>query len=163
MPEQIATVRWLHERSEFERRAISVGLIAALAIGLGFVDSSLGFAVATIGALVYLPKLAALPRLVVEICLVAVYAYPEPSLHTQGTAAAPGATDYIVTPNVDISVVSDQLQRDFRRTSLDKLPHVIGKRSVMVKFQTELKNSGVAGTEYAPLSAAIQAWPLNLS
>jgi branched-chain amino acid transport system permease protein len=80
VPEQIATVRWWHERSELERRAISVGLIAALAIGLGFVDDTLGFAVATVGALFFLPKLDPVPRLVVEICLVAIYAYPVPAL-----------------------------------------------------------------------------------
>lgn len=76
---------------------------------------------------------------------------------TQGTAATISATDFIVTENVDVNIVPELLARDFRRSSLDSLAHVIGKRSVTVKFKTELKGSGTAGTVYAPLDAAIQA------
>src|SRR5689334_5736611 len=76
----------------------------------------------------------------------------------QGTAVVPSsATDYIITDNVDLNVNPEILTRDFRRASLDNLSHVVGKRWVTVKFKTEFKASGTAGTVYAPLDAAIQA------
>jgi hypothetical protein len=77
---------------------------------------------------------------------------------TQGTPVVPVAgTDYLVTENVDININPELLKRDYRRATLDNLPHLIGKRWVTVKFKTELKGSGTAGTAYVPLGAALQA------
>lgn len=76
---------------------------------------------------------------------------------TQGTAVAATATDFLPIESADININLEVLERDFRRGSLSNLSHIVGKRFVTVKFKTELKGSGVAGTVYTPLAAAIEA------
>ncbi len=60
-------------------RAI-VGALAAIAIPLGFVDTSLGIGIAAAAALYGVAKLPARSKLVAQAALVAAFAYPEPSL-----------------------------------------------------------------------------------
>jgi branched-chain amino acid transport system permease protein len=65
---------------ERERFGITIGLELAFAIALWFVDHALGYAFLVVAAVLWLRKLAEVPRLVVEVALVAAFAYPEPSL-----------------------------------------------------------------------------------
>ena len=55
-----------------------------------------------------------------------------------------------------VKVNSEKLERPVVRASLSQIPHLIGKKSVEVTFQTELKGSGLLGTspEIAPLLLA---------
>jgi hypothetical protein len=76
---------------------------------------------------------------------------------TQNTAATLAATDFVLAGDVEINPVSEAIERDFKRFSLDTLPHLVGKRHYEVKFKMELKGSGTRGTAYAPLGAALQA------
>ena len=78
---------------------------------------------------------------------------------TQGTSidSSFGATDYILAMDVEIKPVIELNERDYFRTSLDRLAHVVGKKYSTVKFKTEVKGSGTAGTAYAPLGAALMA------
>ena len=62
-----------------QRMQASVGVLAAAAIALGFVDTSLGIGIAAAAALYGLSKLPPRPRLVGQVALVAAFAYPEPS------------------------------------------------------------------------------------
>ena len=55
-------------------------------------------------------------------------------------------TDAILEKNLDIREIGEELNRDFARSSLSPLPHVIGEKYGELKFQTELKGSGAAGT-----------------
>jgi hypothetical protein len=66
---------------------------------------------------------------------------------TYGTDAAPtAALNAILAKDVDIRPLGEELVRDFLRSSLSPLPHVIGERYGELKFATELKGSGAAGT-----------------
>ena len=62
------------------RMKLIVGLLAALAIPLGFVDTSLGVGIAAVAALYGLSKLPQRPKLVAQVALIVAFAYPEPSL-----------------------------------------------------------------------------------
>lgn len=73
-----------------------------------------------------------------------------------GVDATPAASDGVLCRDVEIKPVGDELQRDFLRKSLSPLPHQIGERHYELRFTTELKGSGTAGT--APeLSPCFQA------
>jgi hypothetical protein len=76
---------------------------------------------------------------------------------TQGTPATPGATDALLVEDFQYDPNFELVKRPFYRTSLDTLASMIGKRSVGVKFRSELKGSGTAGTAYTPFGACIQA------
>lgn len=77
---------------------------------------------------------------------------------TQGTdATLSTSTDYILAQDVELDFNITMLQRAYYRSSLSRLTSVAGRRSIGVKFKTELKGSGSAGTAYAPLGAAFQA------
>lgn len=76
---------------------------------------------------------------------------------TQGTPVSPAATDFILAEDVKIKPVVDLQKRDFGRVYLGPTPPIAGKRLYEVSFKTELKGSGVAGTVFSPLGAAIQA------
>lgn len=76
---------------------------------------------------------------------------------TYATDATPVAADAVlVKSGVDVKVVGEELTRDFYRSSLSPLAHVIGERYAEVKFATELKGQGAAGTatEVSPLFQA---------
>jgi len=62
------------------RLKLIVGLLAAIAIPLGFVDTSLGIGIAAVAALYGLSKLPQRPKLVAQVALIVAFAYPEPSL-----------------------------------------------------------------------------------
>lgn len=77
---------------------------------------------------------------------------------TQNTAVVPStSTDYILVKDANIKVNTEKLERDYKRTNLDPLPHQIGKRSAEITFATELKWSGNSGSLYAPLDAALKS------
>lgn len=81
---------------------------------------------------------------------------------TQGTAAAPdAATDFIKVSSVDYTLEKEVLERDYLRSTIGALPHVIGKRWAGVKFRKEMTGSGTAGDAtiagFKGLDAAIQA------
>jgi hypothetical protein len=76
---------------------------------------------------------------------------------TQNTAITLLATDYLLAQDVSVKPVQEYLPRDFKRGTLDKIPHVAAGIHVDVSFKMEIKNSGTAGTVLAPLSAALQA------
>ena len=76
---------------------------------------------------------------------------------TQNTPATVVATDFLLAEGVEITPVGEQIARNYRRNSLDKIGHVIGKKNYDVKFKIEIKGSGTRGTAYAPLGAALQA------
>jgi|SRR6185436_14498092 len=81
---------------------------------------------------------------------------------TQDTAVAPStSTDYLLIEDFDFTQDIEKLTRDFRRVSLDPLPHVIGKRFAKFTFDVEMKGSGTAGDPtiagYAGLHALLQA------
>lgn len=66
---------------------------------------------------------------------------------TYGVDASPvPATDAILAKGTDVRVLGEELVRDFERSSLSPLPHVIGEKYAELKFQTEIKGSGAAGT-----------------
>lgn len=66
---------------------------------------------------------------------------------TYGVDPVPvAATDAILEKNLDIREIGEELVRDFARSSLSPLPHAIGEKYGELKFQTELKGSGAAGT-----------------
>jgi len=66
---------------------------------------------------------------------------------TYGVDPTPvAATDAILEKELDIREIGEELIRDFARSSLSPLPHVIGEKYAELKFQTELKGSGAAGT-----------------
>lgn len=73
---------------------------------------------------------------------------------TYGTDPTPTATaDAVLVSNPQVRVIGERLERDFVRSSLSPLEHVIGMKEVEVTFSTELKGSGTAGTasEVSPL------------
>lgn len=70
-----------------------------------------------------------------------------------GVDVVPAAGDAVLVKDVDIRVIGDELQRDFLRSTLSPLPHQIGERYCELKFTTELKGSGTAGT--APETGAL--------
>lgn len=75
---------------------------------------------------------------------------------TQGTPVVPStATDYILILDADVKVVTEQLERDYKRSNLDTLPSVTGKRTAEVTFKTELKSSG--SVFYPPMAALLNA------
>lgn len=75
---------------------------------------------------------------------------------TQGSAVVPApASDYILILDAQVKVVTDQLERDYKRSNLDTLASVTGKRSAEVTFKTELKGSGSA--VYPPMDALLKA------
>ena len=80
---------------------------------------------------------------------------------TQGTAIALVATDYLLVEDATISAITEKNIRDAKRSSLDKLAHIVGQRYVEITFKTEVKTNGTAngatGQIYAPLGAALQA------
>jgi branched-chain amino acid transport system permease protein len=63
-----------------QRWGIKIALQFLLAVLLFLLDHALGYAVLVIAALLWLRKLPDLPRLAVEVALVAALAYPQPSL-----------------------------------------------------------------------------------
>lgn len=58
----------------------------------------------------------------------------------------PAANSILVFDPV-VNVPSEKLDRDVVRPSLSKITHLIGKKYVEFTFQTELKGSGLAGTD----------------
>ena len=79
---------------------------------------------------------------------------------TQGVAVVPSTTsDYILILDADVKVVTEQLERDYKRSNLDTLPSVTGKRTAEVTFKTELKSSG--SVFYPPLQALLRACGLT--
>jgi len=77
---------------------------------------------------------------------------------TQGTAVSfSPTTDYILASDVQVDPNPDMILRDYQRATLSAMSSLVGKRWVQVSFKTPVKTSGVAGTAYAPLSAALQA------
>lgn len=76
---------------------------------------------------------------------------------TQGTLVSLSATDYLLAEREStIAEVAEIIKRNPRRSSIDSLTHLIGKKSVNITIKTEIKGSGVAGTAYAPLGALLQ-------
>jgi len=80
---------------------------------------------------------------------------------TQDTAVVPStSTDYLLIEDFDFTLDAEKLERDFRRVSVDPLPHVIGKRFAKFTFDVEIKGSGTAGDPtiagYAGLHALLQ-------
>lgn len=66
---------------------------------------------------------------------------------TYGVDAAPtAALNAIRARNVQFKEIGEELVRDFDRSSLSPLPHVIGEKYGELSFETELKGSGAAGT-----------------
>ena len=63
-----------------QRMRAIVGVIAAIAIPFGFVDTSLGVGLVAVAALYGMSKLPRRPKLVGQVALIAAFAYPEPSL-----------------------------------------------------------------------------------
>ena len=63
-----------------QRMQAIVGVLAVVAIPLGFVDTSLGIGIAAAAALYGLSKLPPRAKVVGQVALVAAFAYPEPSL-----------------------------------------------------------------------------------
>jgi hypothetical protein len=79
---------------------------------------------------------------------------------TQGTAVACTATDFLLAENIEVDIQPEFLERNPQRITFDTLAHVVGKKTVTVKFKHELKGTGTAGTvttSFTPLDAAIQA------
>jgi branched-chain amino acid transport system permease protein len=90
------------------RIAISIGMELALAIGLFFIDHSLGYGVATAAALYWIHRLPRLPwKLAAQIVLVAIFAFTVPSLAAALAIAfavfwIPQPTRALVVPGVAI-------------------------------------------------------------
>ncbi len=76
---------------------------------------------------------------------------------TQGTAATTTATDALLAEGIEFIPNFELVKRPFYRASLGTLASMIGQRFVGLKFRTEAKGSGTAGTAYTPLGACIQA------
>ena len=72
---------------------------------------------------------------------------------TYGTDPTPAAADAVLVSAPDITIEGEVLTRDYVRASLSPIGHVIGKKKVMLSFETELKGSAAAGTapETSPL------------
>lgn len=65
---------------------------------------------------------------------------------TYGTDPTPAAANAILVSNPDVRTEGEMHVRDYVRTSLSPIGHVVGKKKVTVTFETELKGSGYAGT-----------------
>ncbi|MCF8719212.1 phage tail tube protein [Nitrospina gracilis] len=64
---------------------------------------------------------------------------------TYGTDPVPApATDAILVNNPQVRPTGEVLRREFQRSSLSPLPHVIGLKESELTFSTELKGSGTA-------------------
>jgi hypothetical protein len=75
-----------------------------------------------------------------------------------GTPVVPAATDFmIIDPSFSIKGATEQIARDFLRTSVSMLPHVTGKRLFDITVKTELKYSGAPGVALAPLETLLKA------
>lgn len=75
----------------------------------------------------------------------------------QNTEATLAATDFLLAYDVEVTPDPELIPRPYNSPSLDPFSDLIGKKSIEVKFKTELKGSGSLGVAYAPLSAALQA------
>lgn len=77
---------------------------------------------------------------------------------TEGTDATPGDSD-VINPvyDVDYQPTFSQNDRKTVRGSLSKDPMVAGMRMARIKFATEVKGSGAAGTAPTNLSAPLKA------
>jgi hypothetical protein len=75
----------------------------------------------------------------------------------QGETIMPAATNALLVEDLEITPVGEQLKRNPKSSTLDKVAHQIGKKNWEIKFKTEMKGSGVAGTPYVPLVAALKA------
>ncbi|MDA8122247.1 MAG: phage tail tube protein [Deltaproteobacteria bacterium] len=73
-----------------------------------------------------------------------------------GTDPTPVAGDAVLCKVDGFRVIGDALVRDYHRSKLSPLAHVIGEVYSEIKFSTELKGSGAAGTapELSPLFQA---------
>lgn len=83
---------------------------------------------------------------------------------TQGTAVAPvagTAGDYLLAQDVEIKPVVEIHERDYYRSSFDRVPHVIGKQHSTIKFKTEIKTAGSANTPTTGFKAALKACGLS--
>jgi hypothetical protein len=69
---------WRNLPLETRRRSV-LAFQLALGVGLGFLDASLGYGLGTLFALLWLRHLPLLPRVAVEVALVAIWAYPVPA------------------------------------------------------------------------------------
>jgi hypothetical protein len=66
---------------------------------------------------------------------------------TYGTDPVPAAaTDAILVNNLQIRIDAQLLTREFLRANLSRLSAVVGKKTVQIDFETEIKGSGAAGT-----------------
>ena len=77
---------------------------------------------------------------------------------TEGTDITPGDSD-VINPVYDVDYQPEHEQNDRKtvRASLSKDPAVAGARMARIKFSTELKGSGSAGTAPTNLSAPFKA------
>jgi hypothetical protein len=79
---------------------------------------------------------------------------------TQGTPVVPStAVDYILAMDADVKVMTEKIERDYRRSNIDPVPHAVGKRWAEVTFKTEIKTGGGAtgATSYKPFDTALRA------
>ncbi len=65
---------------------------------------------------------------------------------TYGTDATPTGTDALLVSSPSLKVDGNLLVRDYVRSTLSPIGHVVGRKNVTVTFETELKGSGAAGT-----------------
>lgn len=77
---------------------------------------------------------------------------------TEGTDASPAAAD-VIAPVYDLEWVPafEGFERNVQQDSFSRIAQVIGERSAVVRFATEFKGSGTAGTAPAHLTVALQA------
>lgn len=77
---------------------------------------------------------------------------------TEGTDAVIAAANLIAPPyDIEYAPSFEMFPRDNLQASLSQLPQVAGERSVVLRFATEIKGSGTAGTAPPNLSAPLKA------
>lgn len=76
---------------------------------------------------------------------------------TQGTAETLSATDFTHAYDVKISPKVELTPQNYVSTSLSQFHQLPGKKYYELEFTLPLKGSGTAGTENAPLGAALEA------
>lgn len=80
---------------------------------------------------------------------------------SQNAGATLSNTDFIWVSDASIDTKVELLQRDYSRQYLEPIPAIAGKRSVSVKFKSELKGSGTSTLVDTPLRAALEACGLS--
>jgi hypothetical protein len=74
----------------------------------------------------------------------------------QNTAVSLSSTDFIEAYDFEGGPETEILEMNPYRSTLDRVKHVTGKQWAPFKFAVDLKGSGTAGTDYAPLSAILE-------